>query len=249
MVMPFQDQHGNVLTGEAPGVGLTQVSATRFALSTTFSYTRQNDGLVIDVLPAHLQDTDLASIPAKMRWFVPRYGLHTLAALMHDQLVKSGVTTPGVPTRRDADRLFYDAMGDLGVPIARRQIMWAAVTARTRWGSGLKPQTTDYGWPARIGLVAWMLCALAGIGAFWIAGLEVFFDAGRPWGWSPFVFFAISAALPFAAMFLWGRDRFQGLVGTYGFVLVVIPTLFAYIFYGGYLLFEKVSGWIRTVRN
>ena len=70
--------------------------------------------------------TDLASVPQLLTWLVPKSGRHLPAALVHDGLVRD-------PTidRFDADRIFRDAMGDLGVGLIRRWLMWTAVSLKT----------------------------------------------------------------------------------------------------------------------
>ena len=60
-------------------------------------------------------ESDLASIPVFMRWFVNTYGLHTLAALIHDNLI---VDKPNDgPLKSDAlsDRFFREMMRCAGV--------------------------------------------------------------------------------------------------------------------------------------
>ena len=66
-------------------------------------------------------------MPAVLQWIVLRYGQHTLPALLHDQLVDNDL----VHDRERADRIFRDAMGEQGVPIVRRWLMWAAVSIGT----------------------------------------------------------------------------------------------------------------------
>jgi len=237
--MPFLDNAGQTLTGDGKGVALRQVSANTFSLEEDFSFRRDGaDTVTVNVEASRLSNTDLASIPWMIRWFVARYGRHTLAALMHDQLVQAGAKNPPeVPDRRAADRLFYTSMADLGVGVVRRQIMWAAVTARTRLGQGLIAGTGGYGVLARLGLVGWLLCALAGIASFWACVLGVL-GVGSLFGWSAFVFLLIASLLPVAAMFLWGDDRQQGLVATYAFVIVIVPSVLAAIFYFLYWMAE-----------
>ncbi|MEJ7792399.1 MAG: DUF1353 domain-containing protein [Gaiellaceae bacterium] len=79
--------------------------------------------------------TDLASVPSFLTWLVPKGGTHTPAALLHDALIP-GEEEPqsyiGPPvTRREADALFRDALGELGVPVIRRWLMFAGVSLPT----------------------------------------------------------------------------------------------------------------------
>ena len=68
--------------------------------------------------------TDLASIPQIFHSVVPVNGMHRAAAIVHDWLY---VTQPC--TRAEADRVFLDAMADLGVRLTQRWVMYAAVRA------------------------------------------------------------------------------------------------------------------------
>src|SRR6266498_560428 len=64
--------------------------------------------------------TDFASIPWVCTWLIPRYGLYTKAAIVHDYLCR---------TQHDkfsSDRTFRLAMKDLKVPWVTRTLMWAA---------------------------------------------------------------------------------------------------------------------------
>lgn len=69
--------------------------------------------------------TDFASIPA-IAWPLIGHpaGQYAQAAVLHDWLYAYG----GV-TRREADDIFYEAMGVLGVPWWKRSLMWMAVRA------------------------------------------------------------------------------------------------------------------------
>lgn len=77
------------------------------------------------VVPAGFE-TDFASVPRPLVWFLPRTGLWTLAAILHDWLWREDCPR-GRCSWRHADRLFREAMQDLGVPLLRRWVMWSAV--------------------------------------------------------------------------------------------------------------------------
>lgn len=72
--------------------------------------------------------TDFASVPRPFVWLIPRYGVYTRAAILHDYLSRSNEVS-----RADADGLFRRALREAGVSVPRRYLMWAAV----RFGSGL----------------------------------------------------------------------------------------------------------------
>lgn len=99
-------------------VAVREVSATEFRTLEPLAYTGQRDTFTIE--PGFL--TDFASVPRAFVWLLPRYGLYTRSAILHDYLWRTHV----VP-RRDADGLFRRSMRELGVPFPRRWVMWAAV--------------------------------------------------------------------------------------------------------------------------
>lgn len=68
--------------------------------------------------------TDFASVPRLVVWLLPRYGVYTRAAILHDYLVENAAVS-----RADADGLFRRSMRELGVSAPRRWMMWAAVRA------------------------------------------------------------------------------------------------------------------------
>ena len=178
------------------------------------------------VTPADLPETDLASIPLFLSWFVGRYGAHTLAALLHDHLVRNGPTLDPPVSRMEADEVFLRALTELEVPFLRSRIMWTAVTFATRWSSR--------GW-RRAGLVAWMLLAALGIVAL-VGGLATL-DA---------LLVAVAVLAPLPASLLWGwRQRSAGLLAGYTLWLVALPAALNLAVYSLYSVAERV---IRLVR-
>lgn len=80
--------------------------------------------------------TDFASIPRLFWRLEPPLGRSGKAAVVHDYLY----VTRGLGGRYDrtrCDEIFREAMGVLGVPMIKRNIMWAAVRAGggKGWGS------------------------------------------------------------------------------------------------------------------
>ncbi len=94
--------------------------------------------------------TDFASVPRILHWLILPYGAYTRAAVLHDWLLtelarwsreRRGNGTPfgdnpanpdaTLPPAdsRDTDGIFRRVMQDLGVPWAKRWVMWAAVRA------------------------------------------------------------------------------------------------------------------------
>lgn len=198
---------------------LEQVNGNQFKLLEGFRY----DGRAgtWTVLPEDLPTTDLASIPRAMGWFAGSYGVHTLAALLHDHLVRNGGRLdPPVP-RYQADEVFRDALDDLGVNQLRSRIMWAAVAFATRWRSS---------WPAAAAMSLWVIGAVLGI-AMVVTALIV--------GDLSLLIAAIVAPAPFSI--LWGRrELWVGLVGGYTLWFIALPTLFGALAYALYQLAELV---------
>lgn len=74
--------------------------------------------------------TDFASVPTVFTWLIPRYGIYTRAAVLHDFLC--ALVRAGVFTQVDADGIFRRVLRELGVSLPRRWMMWAAVRAGYR---------------------------------------------------------------------------------------------------------------------
>jgi len=68
------------------------------------------------------QHTDFASVPRFFVWLIPKYGLYTRSAILHDDLCRTG-SKP----RLEADMLFREAMDTEDVAFLRRWMMWGAV--------------------------------------------------------------------------------------------------------------------------
>jgi hypothetical protein len=164
------------------------------------------------VVPRSRDDfrTDLTSVPQLFTWLVPKTGTHLPAALLHDALTPpfAGVDSAGnvLPdwvgpvhvTQLQADRIFRDAMADLGTPLLRRWMVWAAVSIPTaRKVSPLR------------GLLGYLgLATIAILG--WFATLDLF-DQGewlpwmgdRSWNRELLAGGAMAVAVPLALCVLW----------------------------------------------
>jgi hypothetical protein len=91
------------------------------------------------VVPAGFR-TDFATVPRVVSWLIPRFGVYTLAAILHDWLCTEGIRS-GAVTSREADGIFRRVMREGGVPVLRRWLMWAGV----RWGA-LADERRRTGW-------------------------------------------------------------------------------------------------------
>ena len=231
-VAPFADSTGPVAFTRAAGreparIVLRQVGSSKFQLMEGFTYSGAAGTWT--VTPADLPETDLASIPQFMSWFVGRYGSHTLAALLHDHLVRNGSTLDEPVTRMEADEVFRQALTELDVPFLRSRLMWAAVTFATRWEAG--------GW-RRLGLAVWTTLAALGIVALTVALVTTNV---------PLATVAVVAPVP--AALLWGwRQRAAGLLGGYTLWLVALPAVLNLAVYSAYSVTERVIRLLRLRR-
>ncbi|MBX6389079.1 MAG: DUF1353 domain-containing protein [Frankia sp.] len=98
--------------------------------------------------------TDFASVPRVLTWLLPRYGVYTRAAILHDYLWV--LADQGAIPRVDADGLFRRALRELGVSVVRRWLMWAAV----RVGAVSRSRSIKELWAGG----PWQLLAILAIG-------------------------------------------------------------------------------------
>jgi Protein of unknown function (DUF1353) len=162
-----------------------------------------------------------------MSWFVSRYGRHTPAALVHDQLVTDDMS---FAERRTADRRFLEMMDALQVPPVRSRVMWAAVSLATL-RRGRKGRVTA--------MLLWFVAAAAGI-ALLVHGL-----VNRSW---IEVATALLAQLP--ASLLWGSLWRAGVIAGYALPLVVVPAVVSWSGYAAYSAVElSIKFLLKTSRR
>ena len=179
--------------------------------------------------PGAENPTDLASIPRYMRWFESSYGLHTLAAIIHDDLI---VTTPNGGALQDdtlSDRFFREMMRSAGVPWLKRWIMWSAVALRTRWAVGGIRRTS---------VLIWLLLSTLGISGFVWAVLSLATDWDSPT--DAWVLLLASGVLPFAAAGLWGKQYGAGIIAAIAALWILPAAVLAGFGYLVYLALERV---------
>lgn len=194
----------------------------RPAPSYGFRYQPPDGGEPVVVTATSLPHSDFASVPTFLSWFVSRYGRHTPAALVHDQLVRDHMSQA---ERMAADAAFLDMMRACEVPAVRAHVMGAAVTLATRWTR----------WPTRLGLLAWGATASAGL---------VLLTAGAVRRKPTWCLVALLAPAP--AALLWGRQARAGLVAGYALPPVVVPAAASV---GGYAAYWVVEESLRRVRS
>jgi hypothetical protein len=110
-------------------LSIRAVSPTTWALTAPLVWTgTQGDTYVV---PGGFV-TDFATVPRFVHWLVLPYGAYTRAAVLHDYLIERRINNADPALRvtsRDTDGIFRRVMQDLGVPWAKRWLMWAAVRA------------------------------------------------------------------------------------------------------------------------
>jgi hypothetical protein len=184
--------------------------------------------------------TDLASVPFFLTWLVPKGGTHTPAALLHDGLIP-GKEEPqsyvGPPvTRREADALFRDALGELGVPVIRRWLMFAGVSLPTIAERG------KLRWLA-IGGFVMILTALVAAQTLDLFDTEWF---RLPWMgdqwfvWEVLIAFAVPIALTVVLLPLWWGWWRVGLAVGWLLSFAAVPLLFVLSCIGAYLVLETL---------
>lgn len=221
--MPFRTADGK----DFPVPVLAQLDRKTFQVCVPFQYRRNEGDPWITVPKSRKDTTDLASVPGFLLWFVPRYGVHTLAALVHDQLV-SGEDQP-LKERRDADDTFRDALGELNVPFIRRWFMWAAVSLATM----VSVKGLD-----RYRVAAWGLLVGAASLTFWQSR---FAELGEwePWSWLIFGQSWWGDLLIITAASLVLFPRFVlGIVAGAGLWFIFVPTLFVLVTLVAYVVLE-----------
>jgi len=91
-----------------------------------FIYVQRKKKRSFAVLAPPEYETDFASIPKAVQGMISSFGRHAEAAVIHDWLYAIG--TPGdEKERKQADRIFLEAMKYLGVGYAHRSAMYRAV--------------------------------------------------------------------------------------------------------------------------
>ncbi|MBM7276593.1 DUF1353 domain-containing protein [Gordonia rubripertincta] len=186
-------------------------------------------------VPREDNPTDLASVPRFMRWFEDSYGRHTLAAMIHDELITDTVNSGALQSDTLSDRFFREMMRTSGVPWLKRWLMWSAVALRTRWVAG------GY---RRLSIVLWLLLSIVGITATIGSAGALLFD--WPWsvsspGWS----LAVALLMVFIAAPLWGRQWAASLIAAVG-ALWLVPA--AAVTGLAWLVYRVLEAIARTLR-
>ncbi len=111
--------------------------------------------------------TDLASVPRWLTWLVPVAGRWTKAAVLHDHLWDARAVSYA-----DADGVFRRVLRELGVPLLRRWLMWAAVRAvsllRYERRLGAVPAVAAVALPGALFVAVPALVVLAFLLVYWL---------------------------------------------------------------------------------
>jgi hypothetical protein len=145
-----------------------RVDAQEWELVSPVYYRGEVDGWVI---PAGFR-TDFASAPRAVVWLIPRFGIYTMAAVLHDWFCRVGIQAGSI-SAVDADGVFRRVLREQGVGVALRWLMWTGVRL-----SALTQQHRRPGWrstaPAVIGLALLAVPLVAPPGLLVALALAVF---------------------------------------------------------------------------
>lgn len=233
-------------TGGPVQLDLRSINGRDFRLLGRIGYVSDRHAEMF-VVPDDLEAfrTDLATVPAVLRWLVPTSGPFLPAAVLHDAMVEPGVHYLGPRvTRREADAIFRDALIETGTGVVRAWLMWAAVVGVTMWWG----DPTDPSAPPRARTRARLIAtgvfvALLGV----LVGLDLIdvIDAmpglgDRPW-WMELP--AAGAWLAGGAGLVagsWGRDAGAGAITAAATLLVWPAVAGAAVALGCYLGVERI---------
>ncbi len=222
-----------------------QRSAKEFDLTEPFVYRGErhpgDDDPPTWVVAEKPESTDFASIPGFLTWLIPRYGRHTMAALIHDHLQDQLVDDPSATPERngqrtvtstEADFIMRIAMRDLGVPFVMRWIMWSGISMRTlvltpTTGPDAEPQRRVHPYYAAV-VGLWLLLYGLGVGVIGLGWLVtqpvVRLSGGEPWSVHPLVIGAVLLS-PFLLSLLWLPRWRTGVIAAYTVTAVAMPVV------------------------
>lgn len=130
-----------------PVVTVEPISSVLWLLHSPLTYRGERDTFVV---PAGYV-TDFATVPRIAAWLIPRFGVYTRAAILHDWLL-----TDSDVSSVDADNLFRRCLRELKVPPVRRTLMWVAV----RWGAAFSRKRRAGWWRTAPAVLAYSAPAL-----------------------------------------------------------------------------------------
>lgn len=240
---------------------LRQRSAEEFDLTEPFVFSGQRHPEDTDpptwVVARNPESTDFASIPGFLTWLIPRYGRHTMAALIHDHLQGLLVDDPAAEPVRDgqrtvtsteADYIMRIAMRDLGVPFVLRWIVWSGISTRTlvltpSSGTDGTPKRSLNPYYAAVALL-WLVLYGVGVGVIglgWLLTLPVVAGSGgQSWTIHPLTVVAVLAS-PLLLSLLWLPRWRTGVISAYVVMGTAMPVVFIFGARSLYWLAELVG--------
>jgi Protein of unknown function (DUF1353) len=211
---PFSKQYSK----RPAEVVLRQIDATKFEVREPIKYA---DGEFEFIVPSG-DRSDLTSVPRFLVWLVPRYGRHTLAALLHDYLqhrvIFRRTPRPEGPrslTSEQADTIFRFALKHNNLPFLRYWLMWTAVTLRTEFKAGPLYAFGTVVWVAFFTLIGILFPPLLVINIFqgWFSLVPILIALGTV------------LVLPILGCILWLHRWRCGLISGLALIVFGFPTL------------------------
>ena len=196
---------------------------------------RLDDARTVAAVP---QSTDFASVPQFLGWFERSYGRHTLAAILHDNLIVDTPNGGALGSDTLADSFFRDMIKAADVPLLKRWLMWTAVAARTRWAVGGH---------RRWSVIVWAVLGVIGVGASAYAVLA--WLMGNAALSSMLSVLALAFALGVVSSVLWGRQYGAGLVAALTGIWVIPATVFVLLGLVVYCLSERILHAVFPTRS
>ena len=232
---------GRIVTWFRDAIGDDAVE--EFALRRRIAFVDASAGVVI--VPAFLAPfrTDLTSVPRLFTWLVPRTGLHLPAALLHDGLVH-GADEPQTYIarerieREEADRIFRDAMGELGTSLLRRWLIWTTVMLATLASSRDRAR-----WIPTIALTVVAIVTLGTLATIDLTDHR----APLPWmGERPLVAEVLAGAVAAVAVsalvsLAWGRRWLVGFISSLAVALLLHVTVMIALVSSAFGLLEGIG--------
>ena len=200
-----------------------------WSLAKRIGYSDRHHAVPFEVPPSppFVFTSDLTSVPQMFTWLVPKTGAHLPAALLHDGLVWNPATEKqsyvgDTVDRVEADRIFRDAMADLGTPLIRRWLIWSAVSLATV--AGLKPRPRA---------IACYLTLLAVLALGYVATLDLFdkvevlpWMGDRPWWIELIAGVTLAVVIPAVLSLVWFTEiRWAGFIAGVALAVLLHVTL------------------------
>jgi Protein of unknown function (DUF1353) len=208
--------------------------------------------------------SDLTSVPALFTWLIPKTGRHLPATLLHDGLVLN----KGEPetytweqnrpiTRVEADRVLRDAMADSGTKLARRWLVWSAVTLGTMVAgvhTGWSPLNRLVKFVVALGSLLAITylgyCAMADLfDRHWWGAVGLPWMGERPWYQEFLGGLCAAIVVPLIIGLLWGKQMIAGWVSGVALAVllpVMVPIVLVAVVYQLVELFANARvRWLR----